>query len=81
MKRMNDMRSYGHPESISDHVIGVSQVDIEGISSKLQAICDHRGKYINVCSAFPGSVHDARVLKNSPVYTQKLYPPEGRCIL
>ncbi|KAL7377129.1 hypothetical protein ABVT39_022375 [Epinephelus coioides] len=47
----------------------------------LQAICDHRGRFIDVCSGFPGSVHDARVLKNSPVYVEQLYPPEGRCIL
>ncbi|XP_071377531.1 putative nuclease HARBI1 [Centroberyx affinis] len=50
-------------------------------SIQLQAICDHRGKFIDICCGFPGSVHDARVLKNSPVYSQQLYPPEGRCIL
>ncbi|ROL53738.1 Protein ALP1-like [Anabarilius grahami] len=30
---------------------------------------------------YPGSVHDARVLKNSTVYTGRLYPPAGKCIL
>ncbi len=50
-------------------------------SIQLQAICDHCGKVIDVCSGFPGSVHHAHVLKNSPVYVQQLYPPEGRCIL
>lgn len=50
-------------------------------SIQLQAICDHRGRFLDIFVGFPGSVHDARVLKNSPVYVRQLYPPEGKCIL
>lgn len=30
---------------------------------------------------YPGSVHDSRVLKNSPIYTSHRYPPQGFYIL
>ncbi|KAL0146603.1 hypothetical protein M9458_057943 [Cirrhinus mrigala] len=50
-------------------------------SVQLQAITDHKGKFIAIFVGYPGSVHDARVLKNSPVYTGRLYPPAGKCIL
>ncbi|KAG9278155.1 putative nuclease HARBI1 [Astyanax mexicanus] len=50
-------------------------------SIQLQAICDHSGRFLNVFSGVPGSVHDARVLKLSSVYVQQLYPPPGWCIL
>ncbi|RXN03377.1 nuclease HARBI1 [Labeo rohita] len=50
-------------------------------SVQLQAITDHKGKFIDIFDGYPGSVHDARVLKNSPVYTGRLYPPAGKCIL
>ncbi|KAM3857067.1 putative nuclease HARBI1 [Diretmus argenteus] len=50
-------------------------------SIQLQAICDHRGRYVDICCGFPGSVHDSCVLKNSPVYLQQQYPPDGRCII
>ncbi|CAJ1081180.1 putative nuclease HARBI1 isoform X1 [Xyrichtys novacula] len=55
-------------------------------SIQLQAICDHQGRFIDLLVGFPGSVHDARVLRNSPVYYspvyyRQLYPPEGWCIL
>ena len=50
-------------------------------SIQLQAVCDHQGMFIDIFVGYPGSVHDARVLKNSPLYTQQLYPPEGFSIL
>lgn len=50
-------------------------------SVQMQAICDDKGRFIDVFVGYTGSVHDARVLKNSPVYTEALYPPAGRCIL
>lgn len=50
-------------------------------SIQLQAITDHRGKFIDIFVGYPGSVHDARVLRNSPVFTGSLYPPAGKCIL
>ena len=50
-------------------------------SIQLQAICDHRGRFLDIFVGFSDSVHDARVLKNSPVYVRQLYPPEGKCIL
>ncbi len=50
-------------------------------SVQLQAITDHKGKFVDIFVGYPGSVHDARVLKNSPLYTGRLYPPAGKCIL
>ncbi|KAL0152451.1 hypothetical protein M9458_052174, partial [Cirrhinus mrigala] len=50
-------------------------------SIQLQAITDHRGKFLDIFAGYPGSVHDARVLRNNPVYTGSLYPPPGKCIL
>ncbi|KAJ8388116.1 hypothetical protein AAFF_G00147340 [Aldrovandia affinis] len=50
-------------------------------SVQLQAVCDHQGMFLDIFTGYPGSVHDTRVLKNSPLYTQQLYPPEGFCIL
>uniref|UniRef100_A0A672R4Z5 DDE Tnp4 domain-containing protein n=1 Tax=Sinocyclocheilus grahami TaxID=75366 RepID=A0A672R4Z5_SINGR len=50
-------------------------------SIQLQAITDHRGKFLDVFMGYPGSVHDSRVLRNSPVYAGSLYPPAGKCIL
>uniref|UniRef100_A0A3Q3IBX1 DDE Tnp4 domain-containing protein n=1 Tax=Monopterus albus TaxID=43700 RepID=A0A3Q3IBX1_MONAL len=50
-------------------------------SVQLQAITDHQGQFLDIFVGFPRSVHDARVLKNSPVYTGKLYPPAGKCLL
>ncbi|XP_071378239.1 putative nuclease HARBI1 [Centroberyx affinis] len=50
-------------------------------SVQLQAICDHNGMFMDIFTGYPGSVHDSRVLKNSPLYTQQLYPPEGFYIL
>lgn len=50
-------------------------------SIQFQAICDHKGKFLDVFAGFPGSVHDARVLKHSPIYYQRLYPPPGWCIV
>ncbi|KAJ8358141.1 hypothetical protein AAFF_G00030130 [Aldrovandia affinis] len=54
-----------------------SHADLEN----LQAVCDHQGMFLDIFTRYPGSVHDTRVLKNSPLYTQQLYPPEGFCIL
>uniref|UniRef100_A0A8C5CU04 DDE Tnp4 domain-containing protein n=1 Tax=Gadus morhua TaxID=8049 RepID=A0A8C5CU04_GADMO len=50
-------------------------------SIQLQAICDHKGRFLNAFVGLPGSVHDARVLRWSSVYVQQLYPPPGWCII
>ncbi|XP_037642394.1 uncharacterized protein LOC119497999 [Sebastes umbrosus] len=50
-------------------------------SIQLQAVCDHTAKFIDVCVGYTGSVHDARVLKNSPLYYEQKYPPPGFCII
>lgn len=40
-------------------------------SIQLQAICNHKSKFMHVMVGYPGSVHDARVFKESAVI-QKL---------
>uniref|UniRef100_A0A669BZ14 DDE Tnp4 domain-containing protein n=1 Tax=Oreochromis niloticus TaxID=8128 RepID=A0A669BZ14_ORENI len=47
----------------------------------LQAVCDHQGRFIDTYVGWPGSVHDSRVLRNSPVYRQAISPPPGHFIL
>ncbi|CAJ1086692.1 putative nuclease HARBI1 [Xyrichtys novacula] len=48
---------------------------------KFQAIVDHKGRFLDVHVSFPGSVHDSRVLRCSPVYVHQLYPPQEWCLL
>ncbi|KAJ4946113.1 hypothetical protein JOQ06_023788 [Pogonophryne albipinna] len=43
-------------------------------------VCDGKGFFLNT-SGYPGSVHDTRVLKNSAIYKQALYPPSGFFLL
>ncbi|KAG5283852.1 hypothetical protein AALO_G00046850 [Alosa alosa] len=50
-------------------------------SYQLQAVCDHAGRFIDVFIGFPASVHDARVLRNSPLYHRAIYPPPGTFLL
>lgn len=33
----------------------------------MQAVCDHRRRLIDIFIGYPGSVHDSRVLRNSPL--------------
>ncbi|XP_019222771.1 putative nuclease HARBI1 [Oreochromis niloticus] len=47
----------------------------------LQAVCDHRGRFIDTYVGWPGSVHDSRVLRHSPLYSQSVYPPPVHFIL
>ncbi|XP_041941430.1 putative nuclease HARBI1 [Alosa sapidissima] len=47
----------------------------------LQAVCDHQGRFIDTYVGWPGSVHDSRVLRYSPLYRQSVYPPPGHFIL
>ncbi|XP_033938050.1 uncharacterized protein [Pseudochaenichthys georgianus] len=46
-------------------------------SIQMQAICDSTGRFLDVFIGYPGSVHDARVLRNSPIFCQALFPPAG----
>lgn len=50
-------------------------------SIQMQAICDATGRFLDIFVGFPGSVHNARVLRNSPVFSQALYPPAGFFLL
>ncbi|XP_071374677.1 putative nuclease HARBI1 [Centroberyx affinis] len=47
----------------------------------LQAVCDHRGRFIDTYVGWPGSVHDSRVLRHSPLYQRAVYPPPGNFLL
>ncbi|XP_045930120.1 uncharacterized protein LOC123986060 [Micropterus dolomieu] len=49
-------------------------------SINLQAVCDHQGRFIDTYVGWPGSVHDSRVLRYSPLYRSSLYPPSGHFI-
>ena len=42
----------------------------------LQGICDAKLKFINVFVGWPGSTHDARIWKNSPIYRLLTSQPE-----
>lgn len=50
-------------------------------SSNFQALVDHEGTFIDVFIGFPGSVHDTRILRNSPLFLKQVYPPRGYYIL
>jgi hypothetical protein len=39
-------------------------------SVQLQAVVNEKGKFIDVFIGYPGSVHDARVFRNSPIYAE-----------
>ena len=47
----------------------------------LQGICDNSGKFIDVYIGNTGSVHDALVLRISPMFKESLYPPAGYFLL
>ena len=47
----------------------------------MQAICDAKGKFLDIYVGYPGSVHDTRVMKNSAFYLTARYPPPGYIIL
>lgn len=36
----------------------------------MQAVVDHQMKFTNIYAGWPGCVHDARVLRNSTLYTE-----------
>ncbi|KAL3976974.1 coiled-coil domain-containing protein 64 [Sarotherodon galilaeus] len=46
-----------------------------------QGICDSKGTFLDVYIGNSGSVHDALVLRRSPIYKQALYPPAGIFLL
>lgn len=44
-------------------------------SIQCQAVCDSNHKFVDICVGYPGSVHDTRVMYNSPLYYRRLYAP------
>ncbi|KAL7393200.1 hypothetical protein ABVT39_007801 [Epinephelus coioides] len=50
-------------------------------SIQLQATCDATGRFLDISVGYPGSVHDARVLRNTPIFSQALDPPVGFFLL
>lgn len=50
-------------------------------SSNFQAVVDHKGLFIDVFIGFPGSAHDSRILRHSPMFFERTYPPKGYYIL
>ncbi|XP_054483422.1 uncharacterized protein LOC129116655, partial [Anoplopoma fimbria] len=51
------------------------------IDGAMQGICDAKGAFLDVYIGNTGSVHDALVLRRSPMYKQALYPPAGYILL
>ncbi|KAJ3584059.1 hypothetical protein NHX12_014555 [Muraenolepis orangiensis] len=51
------------------------------LSIILQAVCDHQGRFIDTYVGWLGSVHDARVLRHSPLYRGSVYPLPGHFIV
>ncbi|KAF7653867.1 hypothetical protein LDENG_00077650, partial [Lucifuga dentata] len=49
------------------------------LSVQMQAVFDHKCNFFGHICWLPCSVHNARVLKNSPLYVHQLYPPESYC--
>ncbi|KAJ8364340.1 hypothetical protein SKAU_G00131710 [Synaphobranchus kaupii] len=47
----------------------------------MQAVCDGKGRFLNTFVGYPGSVHGTKVLKNSRIYKEALYPPPGYFIV
>ena len=43
-------------------------------SVQVQAICDSSGRFTDICVGYGGSVHDTRVLSNSPIYVSFFVP-------
>jgi len=43
----------------------------------MRGVCDAKGAFLDVYIGNAGSVHDALVLRRSPMYKQALYPPAG----
>uniref|UniRef100_UPI003AAC81F6 putative nuclease HARBI1 n=1 Tax=Centroberyx gerrardi TaxID=166262 RepID=UPI003AAC81F6 len=50
-------------------------------SIQLQGICDSSGRFLDIFVGYGGSVHGTRILRNSPVYFNSLYPPPGFFLL
>jgi len=50
-------------------------------SVQAQFLCDHRMRVLNMTCGYPGSVHDSRILRWSPLYRHQMYPPPGLAIL
>ncbi|KAK1902426.1 Protein ALP1-like [Dissostichus eleginoides] len=50
-------------------------------SVQLQGICDSYGTFLDIFVGYPGSVHDTRVLRNTPVFVRGCYPPAGHFIV
>lgn len=46
-------------------------------SINLLGVCDSTGKFTYICSGFPGSVHDQRVLRHSSLYKNGNFPPKN----
>ncbi|KAK7893499.1 hypothetical protein WMY93_022651 [Mugilogobius chulae] len=47
---------------------------------KVPGVCDANNKFLDIYVGNVGSVHDALVLRRSPMYKGSLYPPQG-CFL
>ena len=50
-------------------------------SVQFQGVVDNTARFLDVFIGFPGSAHDSRVLKDSPIYFHQMYPPPGYCII
>nr|XP_033952459.1 uncharacterized protein LOC117456631 isoform X2 [Pseudochaenichthys georgianus] len=78
-----DLRCYPSPVSGCNGKIQQKAQKVEAHFSDVpvaDAICDSTGRFLDVFIGYPGFVHDARVLRNSPIFCQAL-PPAGWFLL
>ncbi|KAJ8368733.1 hypothetical protein SKAU_G00087610 [Synaphobranchus kaupii] len=60
----------------------IDYLNYKGLFSiNMQAICDSKGKFLDIFVGYPGSVHDTCIMKNSTFYRTQQYPPTGYIIL
>ncbi|KAJ8982409.1 hypothetical protein NQ317_017211 [Molorchus minor] len=42
--------------------------ELEGAAFEAQVVCDHRKRIRDISVGYPGSVHDSRVFRSSPLF-------------
>lgn len=51
------------------------------VTVQMQAVCDHRGRFLDFSVGYPASFSPAEVFRASPFYENGAYPPNDDCFL